>query len=161
VPELVPLDEPADANSGEPRPPTASNRLPVVEARDPTMPQFRPNSLADVASAPDPLSAEPDAAPRPESPPVPTSPDTDREGEAKADSSRSGDGTNGSTAAATTIPRATLVGWKRIDVAEQEARERGGWGKLSFEEFEAIYREEAERSNRLDYLGSWIDFCIP
>ncbi|KAI1135918.1 EF-hand [Hypoxylon sp. FL0543] len=65
---------------------------------------------------------------------------------------------------ATAIPRSTLVAWKRLDLAEQEARERGGWGRLSYKEFEEIYREHEFQDsgrNRLDYLGSWIDFCIP
>ena len=62
--------------------------------------------------------------------------------------------------------RDQLIEWKRIDVAEQEAKARGGWGKLSYKEFEAIYKNEessssSNSSSRLDYLGSWIDFCIP
>ncbi|KAH7027687.1 uncharacterized protein B0I36DRAFT_351192 [Microdochium trichocladiopsis] len=62
------------------------------------------------------------------------------------------------------IDHNTLVAWKRLDMAEDEARERGGWGRLSYEEFEEIYREHEFADggrNRLDYLGSWIDFCIP
>ncbi len=61
----------------------------------------------------------------------------------------------------TPIPLATLMEWKRLDLAEEEARRRGGWGKLSYDEFEAIYKSQDSDSNRLDYLGSWIDFCIP
>lgn len=56
---------------------------------------------------------------------------------------------------------ATLGHWKQLAKAEQQAAERGGWAKLSFEEFENIYRSQEYRGNRLDYLGSWIDFCIP
>ncbi|EPE06212.1 ef hand domain-containing protein [Ophiostoma piceae UAMH 11346] len=59
------------------------------------------------------------------------------------------------------IPRSELVRWKRLDMAEREAHVRGGWGKLSYSEFEAIFRREELKNNRLDYLGSWIDFCIP
>ncbi|ERS96856.1 hypothetical protein HMPREF1624_07065 [Sporothrix schenckii ATCC 58251] len=59
------------------------------------------------------------------------------------------------------IPLATLKQWKRLDLAEQEAQVRGGWGKLSYEEFELIFKQEEQTPNRLDYLGSWIDFCIP
>ncbi len=47
-----------------------------------------------------------------------------------------------------------------LDPAE-EAKVRGGWDKLSFPEFEEIYKSEENQGNRLDYLGSWIDFCIP
>lgn len=64
-------------------------------------------------------------------------------------------------AAQAQIPQATLVEWKKVDLAEQEAAARGGWGKLDYDEFEAIFKEEEACSNRLDYLGSWIDFCIP
>ncbi|CAK7205207.1 hypothetical protein SEUCBS139899_007973 [Sporothrix eucalyptigena] len=56
---------------------------------------------------------------------------------------------------------ATLVRWKRLELAEREAQARGGWGKLSYDEFESIFKQEELSSNRLDYLGSWIDFCIP
>lgn len=55
----------------------------------------------------------------------------------------------------------TLRQWKRIEAAEAQAEERGGWAKLNFEEFEAIYKSQEHHGNRLDYLGSWIDFCIP
>ncbi|OAA62818.1 EF hand domain-containing protein [Niveomyces insectorum RCEF 264] len=78
--------------------------------------------------------------------------------------SKSKDGSgSGSSGAGTPvpIPRSTLLGWKRLDKAEQEAKTRGGWGKLSFQEFELIFVQEEGASNRLDYLGSWIDFCIP
>ncbi|CAK7268401.1 hypothetical protein SEPCBS119000_003044 [Sporothrix epigloea] len=55
----------------------------------------------------------------------------------------------------------TLLRWKQLDLAEREAKTRGGWGKLNYDEFEAIFKQEELSSNRLDYLGSWIDFCIP
>ena len=55
----------------------------------------------------------------------------------------------------------TLQHWKRLGAAEAQAARRGGWGKLNFEEFEAIYKSQEHQGNRLDYLGSWIDFCIP
>ena len=44
-----------------------------------------------------------------------------------------------------------------------DAEEKGGWGRLSLEEFEtAVKRFVREgRGNQMDYLGSWIDFCIP
>ncbi|KAI0108962.1 hypothetical protein GGR51DRAFT_513766 [Nemania sp. FL0031] len=62
------------------------------------------------------------------------------------------------------VSRSTLTTWKILDQAEQEAKERGGWGRLSYAEFEEIYREhefQEGSKNRLAYLGSWIDFCIP
>lgn len=56
---------------------------------------------------------------------------------------------------------ATLHQWKLLSIAEAKALKRGGWGKLSLEEFEAIYKSQEQQGNRLEYLGSWIDFCIP
>lgn len=57
--------------------------------------------------------------------------------------------------------KALLMEYKVLEEAEKEAKERGGWGKLSYEEFERIYKRQEMNGNRLDYLGSWIDFCIP
>jgi hypothetical protein len=62
------------------------------------------------------------------------------------------------------ISQSTLEDWKRLDLAEEEAKIRGGWGKLNYQEFEEIYKQHEFQDgnrNRLDYLGSWIDFCIP
>lgn len=59
------------------------------------------------------------------------------------------------------VSKAVLQYWKRLTIQEQRAKTRGGWGKLSFDEFEDIYRSQEYQGNRLDYLGSWIDFCIP
>ena len=52
--------------------------------------------------------------------------------------------------------------WK-CDRAEQEKEARGGWGRLNFEEFEGVARrfKKVDRGNQMDYLGSWIEFCIP
>ncbi|KAI1267780.1 hypothetical protein F5Y18DRAFT_310494 [Xylariaceae sp. FL1019] len=102
-----------------------------VEHRDPTMPQFRPNTSDDLMKQ----------EPFPE-----------------VDSNIGGLDTFDH------VPHSTLITWKRLDLAEKEAAARGGWGRLSYEEFEQIYKEHEladSRKNRLDYLGSWIDFCIP
>ncbi|KAL2061248.1 hypothetical protein VTL71DRAFT_7521 [Oculimacula yallundae] len=52
--------------------------------------------------------------------------------------------------------------WK-IDRAEKEAERKGGWGRLSFEEFDSRVKSATGegRGSQMDYLGSWIDFCIP
>ncbi|KAI2604345.1 EF-hand [Hypoxylon fragiforme] len=128
--------------------------LQVLEYRDPTLPQNRPSSLTHMS---------------PENTPS-------QSGESKAKNRRplNGDkplkdvrGAESKTQeglASSRIPHSTLVAWKRIELAEQEAKERGGWGRLCYKEFEEIYRaQEFQDSsrNRLDYLGSWIDFCIP
>ncbi|RCI07986.1 hypothetical protein L249_7830 [Ophiocordyceps polyrhachis-furcata BCC 54312] len=108
--------------------------------RDPTMPQFRPNSSEPVAKQPK----------RPGS----------TEAEAGEDDSDAGDSSAGSSG--TTEPSlTTLRRWKQLDEAEAKAKARGGWGRLNFDEFEVIYKNQEDQGNRLDYLGSWIDFCIP
>jgi hypothetical protein len=66
------------------------------------------------------------------------------------------------------------VDWKALyelremEALEKQAEARGGWGRLSWEEFEQIIKGEdalplAETSRRamMDFLGSWIEFCIP
>jgi hypothetical protein len=66
------------------------------------------------------------------------------------------------------------VDWKALyelremEALEKQAEARGGWGTLSWEEFEQIIKGEdalplAETSRRsmMDFLGSWIEFCIP
>jgi len=135
------------------------------EHRDPTMPQFRPNSLADMRPAPQAASVAAAASAGSVSPTVfasasEPSPSNGGRGEAKAGNPRRRREKDGADTP-TPIPRATLVEWKRLDVAEQEAKERGGWGKLDYAEFEAICKMEEDHSARLDYLGTWIDFCIP
>ncbi|KAJ0306187.1 hypothetical protein COL5a_003820 [Colletotrichum fioriniae] len=116
-----------------------------VEYRDPTMPQFRPNSEAD-----EPMS--PGSTP-------PTSDDSSLS--TKGLKSPVQGKTSKSSKESKTIPHSTLLEWKRLDLAEKEAADRGGWGKLSFDEFEEIYKSQENAGNRLDYLGSWVDFCIP
>ncbi|KAI2616151.1 EF-hand [Hypomontagnella submonticulosa] len=113
------------------------------EYRDPTLPQNRPNSVAK-------------ASPNGTKIPVDSSGSSEdnQDNESKIVGAES----------ISHISHSTLMTWKRLDLAEQEARERGGWGRLSYEEFEEIYREhefQDSSRNRLDYLGSWIDFCIP
>lgn len=94
---------------------------------DPTLPQFRPDSVSERV----PLLEvkQPPVEDEPEAPEEPT--------------------------------HEKLLRWRRLDLAELVASRRGGWGKLEYEEFEQIYRMNETQGNRLDYLGSWIDFCIP
>ncbi|KAH6665324.1 hypothetical protein F5X68DRAFT_265773 [Plectosphaerella plurivora] len=117
----------------------AVQEWPVEESRDPTMPQFRPNSAADIQT---PAPQSPKHIPRP----------LDLEkGKMKKKKKKP----------TKVIPLTTLMEWKRLDLAEKQAEERGGWGRLNFEEFEDIYKSHESSGNRLDYLGSWVDFCIP
>ena len=135
-----------------------------TEHRDPTMPQFRPNSASDLPSRPE--STSPQGVHTPTSAHGTTGPSTttpsNKGGPSKGKRPLS---SKGKKAAESTkpapIPRETLIQWKVLDEAEKEAKERGGWGLLTYEEFEETYKREEAQANRLDYLGSWIDFCIP
>lgn len=101
----------------------------TTEYRDPTLPQHRPNSLAEAAAA--------------------------------APSATASEAPSNKKAQTSEPSNKTLREWKRLNLAEAQAEARGGWGKLNFEEFEEIYKSQETQGNRLDYLGSWIDFCIP
>jgi hypothetical protein len=118
----------------------------VDEYRDPTMPQFRPNSGTSLTSSGGQIT------------PPPSTNGSSIKGKQKETlfTSEESEGKQ-----SVTIDRETLIDWKRLTLAEEEAKARGGWGKLNYAEFEAIYQLESERGNRLDYMGSWIDFCIP
>lgn len=123
-----------------------------VPHRDPTMPQFRPNSAADLLAPA--KSAKAAAKPK---------------GLSNGGAAPNGRKRTGSPSSSTPPkerpltrpPRATLVDWKKLDAAETEARERGGWGRLTLAEFKDVWRREENGPHRLDYLGTWIDFCIP
>ncbi|OLN92746.1 E3 ubiquitin-protein ligase HERC2 [Colletotrichum chlorophyti] len=152
LPAAVParVEETIDTDEEvEDQPDKAAMVVEEVEYRDPTMPQFRPNSEAPAISIP--------------SNDIPTSSE-DASSSEKARSaafSKKKAKSKSSPKSDRTIPHFTLLEWKRLDLAEKEATERGGWGKLSFDEFEEIYKTQENAGNRLDYLGSWVDFCIP
>ncbi|KAJ2985495.1 hypothetical protein NUW58_g5499 [Xylaria curta] len=119
-------------------PPPDNSTSAAPEYRDPTMPQFMPNSApveADwiaitheserkdqgeaLTSVPEPSKQSTSDLGTPSiSEPHITRPDTPCH-----------------------IPRSTLAMWKVLDEAEQEAKKRGGWGRLSYAEFEEIYRD--------------------
>jgi Ca2+-binding EF-hand superfamily protein len=138
----------------------AESISPQQEYRDPTMPQFRPNSTSVAISVvceivPEQGPSETTAA---DSTINGKEPEPHRWKQAeKPPKSAEGKSENSSRS----IPRSTLLRWKRLDLAEEEAKARGGWGRLSYEEFERIYKAAEARGTRLDYLGTWIDFCIP
>ncbi|GJN79757.1 hypothetical protein PLIIFM63780_003276 [Purpureocillium lilacinum] len=111
------------------------------EHRDPTMPQFRPNSDATTPASSG-GSKTTGAADENEL----VDDDSDHESYTSVES---------------VIGTDKLRRWKMINEAEAKAAQRGGWGRLSFKEFEEIYKNQEDLGNRLDYLGSWIDFCIP
>ncbi|KAK5634896.1 hypothetical protein RRF57_010608 [Xylaria bambusicola] len=124
--------------------------------RDPTMPQFMPNSSPQIASETFAQISDSNDQKPPTSAPKTSRSFTGNQCAPEAQTGRPDTPNH--------IPRSTLASWKVLDEAEQEARERGGWGRLSYAEFEEIYREHEFQDgmkNRLAYLGSWIDFCIP
>ncbi|KAL7949705.1 hypothetical protein V8C42DRAFT_311719 [Trichoderma barbatum] len=115
------------------------------EYRDPTLPQFRPNS--DTSA---PVSS-------PTSSPKRKDKESSSKEEVKTDSVKP----SAAKKVSSDPSLKTLRRWKKLNMAEQQAAERGGWGRLNFAEFEEIYKNQEHQGNRLDYLGSWIDFCIP
>jgi Ca2+-binding EF-hand superfamily protein len=147
--------------------------------RDPTLPQFRPTSsfpalpqLPTEADAPSFASLEPTSGSC-------TSPDevspTQAEAELGAEERDAPSEIEVDELASFSHDKDGLMRerayrlWK-CDKAEEEAEMRGGFGRLNCREFEERVRriirsggEEAgsSRGNQMDYLGSWIEFCIP
>ncbi|KAH6650981.1 hypothetical protein F5144DRAFT_478480 [Chaetomium tenue] len=156
-------DNDDDENDDDSMPPLTTDESPAEELsftesivyRDPTMPQFRLNSepVSHPHGQPQPANGSDQAAPAASAEPTTSKPAvaTTANGKEKPSSSTP----------PMPLKRSDLVHWKRLDLAEEEAKARGGWGRLSFEEFERIYKGAEARGARLDYLGTWIDFCIP
>ncbi|OIW26091.1 hypothetical protein CONLIGDRAFT_582508 [Coniochaeta ligniaria NRRL 30616] len=142
----------ASVETATPADPVAAAPEPLEshgQYRDPTMPQFRPNSAANVRSSVSEANhvgavLQPTPPNQGKESPEPSK----NKGKAPASDEKA-------------APKKSLHLWKSCQMAEDEAKARGGWGRLNFEEFEKIYKDEERRDNRLDYLGSWIDFCIP
>ncbi|KAK3899247.1 hypothetical protein C8A05DRAFT_18291 [Staphylotrichum tortipilum] len=147
---------PAQTNGDSPGEEPRSAQRPVY--RDPTMPQFRPNSLSARQDQESEGDHPQDGSAASES----ESEEADSATSATAAENKSSDNlVKKGSPTPKPISRSTLTNWKRLDLAEEEAKARGGWGRLSYEEFERIYKVAEARGTRLDYLGTWIDFCIP
>lgn len=134
-----------------------------VGLRDPTMPQFRPNSNSENVNNILP-SAGASELPSHTEPTRKTKKSQKSKGKGPQDSSTNSPQGSDQHEQEQELSEDVLLQYKRLDIAEQEAGQRGGWGKLSYDEFEQIYKEhefQDSTRNRLDYLGSWIDFCIP
>ncbi|KAK4153248.1 hypothetical protein C8A00DRAFT_43812 [Chaetomidium leptoderma] len=161
MPALIADDIPAVPE--EPRP------IEPEGHRDPTMPQFRPNSPTTPAhnsqhQANTPATTSVNETEQTAEPAESTnkSPTTVAAADGNPDTTTTGGSSSSSTPQVPkSVVRSTLVNWKRLDLAEEEAKARGGWGRLSYDEFERIYKAAEARGARLDYLGTWIDFCIP
>ncbi|KKY39222.1 putative ef hand domain-containing protein [Diaporthe ampelina] len=124
--------------------------------RDPTMPQFRPNNDADI---PPPAPAT-DSAHHPKPALKSRRPGKLRIINGSAGSAPARPGRK-APKPLTRPPEAALMEWRKHDAAEKEAKARGGWGRLDLAEFKDIWHREESGPHRLDYMGTWIDFCIP
>lgn len=155
--------DPTSPQSTSPQatPSTSSPDSPTPSHRDPTLPQFRPNSA--VESSLDWIR------------PVGLLPLTREEQEARnlvfSDPSDQGSPPPSSPTMAARFgsqegkppSKEELYRLWKCENAAKEADAQGGWGRLDFKEFEtkvkALVREG--KGNQMDYLGSWIEFCIP
>lgn len=127
---------------------SSSTALHLSEYRDPTLPQFRPNHISnDALGGPGGDSQSKFESSFMETPAA-SSPKADRQRVEKETKKPSYE--------------ALYKLWE-IESAEHEGKERGGLGKINFEEFEQCVKKLAEngKGNSMDYLGSWIEFCIP
>lgn len=176
---IAQYDDDREPSSSSPRstppqatPPSPSSPTSALAAhRDPTLPQYRPNtiSLAEPTTAPTP-GRTPRFQEHITSPPpsthvrMITTPSRQTPVEIYVNQ-------KGTTVMNFDLNETELVAndkdymfklWK-CDQAEREKEARGGWGRLDFEEFETVVRrfKREERGNQMDYLGSWIEFCIP
>ena len=136
--------------------------------RDPTLPQFRPNVSPPLAGAnssnpvpglvtlPETTISSPPASPRP------VGPMSIRE---LAKDPSSLDDLPGVLDAETSqiVTKEFLLKLRDAEKTEKEKEERGGWGRLNFEEWEGMVKTFVRegKGNQMDYLGAWIEFCIP
>lgn len=135
-----------------------------VGLRDPTMPQFRPNSSSESVIDSLPSAGASELPSYTESTSRKAQKSQKSKGKGPQDPSMNSPQGSDQHEQEQELSEDVLLQYKRLDIAEQEASQRGGWGKLSYDEFEQIYKEhefQDSTRNRLDYLGSWIDFCIP
>ncbi|KAM0315185.1 hypothetical protein ACHAO8_004124 [Botrytis cinerea] len=115
------------------------------EHRDPTLPQFRPNSVTD-----DVFSGRSVGEHQPISDISDSEPSTAASSNLKKQHSQKED--------KRPSDEVLYELWK-VENVEQEGKERGGLGKINFEEFEQCVKKEAAngKGNAMDYLGSWIE----
>jgi Ca2+-binding EF-hand superfamily protein len=114
--------------------------------RDPTMPQFRPDTLPTITSY---LSS---------STSIPSSESDQKENTSPSPVENEDDGEKEKGPS-----QAKLFDLWNLNEDIKEADRRGGWGRLNYAEFHAKVRKGGKegRGNQMDYLGSWLDFCIP
>ncbi|KAI9052044.1 hypothetical protein LZ554_004298 [Drepanopeziza brunnea f. sp. 'monogermtubi'] len=140
---------------------TTSPRSDAGTYRDPTLPQFRPDADASVSSMQDP-----EPGPASNLTPLGAADVSTRDGEFDAGGAlqdSAPEARREAPKARRKPKREALFELWKLEKANTEAEERGGWGKLNFEEFERkVKGMVAEgKGSQMDYLGSWIEFCIP
>lgn len=144
--EAALLSSPISPREAEPSP---SLEAMLEIYRDPTMPQFRPDTIT--ASSSPTLSS--------------TSDSDQKENIFPADGEENGKGKREAASEEMDkgISQAKLYELWKLDREVKEAKNRGGWGRLNFAEFHAKVKKSTKegRGNQMDYLGSWLDFCIP
>jgi Ca2+-binding EF-hand superfamily protein len=150
--------DPASPQSTPPQatPPASNSDAGDAEYRDPTFPQFRPDSDTSqdqptsrrrygvYLPEPDEENGEYQNSPPPEMEASVPLNEKSKTQEEKPD-------------------QAQLYKLWKMDRAAKEADGQGGWGRLSFEEFQGKVKKFVGegKGNQMDYLGSWIEFCIP
>ena len=168
---IAQYDDDRDPSSSSPRstltqatpPSPASPSSATSSHRDPTLPQYRPNTISPFQPSSTPIPAR---TPRfqehiTSAPPSPASQNNPVDEPAQQSKSQNGTASNSDSSVAKDKDYLFKL-WK-CDQAEREKDARGGWGRLDSEEFDAIVRrfKREEKGNQMDYLGSWIEFCIP
>jgi Ca2+-binding EF-hand superfamily protein len=135
-----------------------------LEYRDPTLPQFRPNTTEQHNF--DGSSRHAYSLPAlPHGHPVTAyaNPNEENIDQNPAGPSNTKSLPLGDFPAEETPGRDRLYQLWKCDRAAKEALERGGWARLNFVEFETLVKRFSKegKANQMDYLGSWIEFCIP
>ncbi|RKF62195.1 putative ef hand domain-containing protein [Golovinomyces cichoracearum] len=160
---------------------TGDMTLPIY--RDPTMPQFRVNNLQQASGLPPYHNSLPNPSDNENSietgrysyekgtlhhrPANPT-PESEEQSKIDFDKKKGFNKISEEQDCVDGVPTSRLLRYQICDQAANEAEQRGGWGRLNFQEFEQavkveIYKEKTGKyiTPRMDYLGSWIEFCIP
>ena len=149
------------------------------EWRDPTLPQFRPNSPDDSHDQPQANRLDPAIAPFPAFVPSPPPSSQPQIRSQQSSESNSQPSTYTSTSApdpsrqpappgpgpqqqADPSPDHLFRLWQ-LEREEERMYTRGGWARLGRDEFVERVRREVEdgRAGKMDYLGSWVEFCLP
>jgi Ca2+-binding EF-hand superfamily protein len=168
---IAQYDDDRDPSSSSPRsnplrgtPPSPSSpSSATITHRDPTLPQFRPSLAPPTQPTSRPASSRtPRFQEHITTPPLSPSPPTLDTLSKPTSQTQISSSKNRETDLIEQDKDYLFKLWK-CDQAEREKDARGGWGRLDFEEFENVVRRfrKEESGNQMDYLGSWIEFCIP